>query len=178
MTSSNPRNGTERIAEAFKTYKLNYNYIIDVQGDEPFVTKEIISLVVDNLCGVGSDAETIILPHEEMNHVEADSNSVVKVVTNSVGKVLYMSRSLVPACKGNTTHNQYKRHLSVIGFTGLALNKYVDLDIGVSEIHEDIELLRALEGEIAIYSPKSSTKSFSIDTRDDLERARKLLQEA
>ena len=52
--------------------------------------------------------------HEEMNHVEADSNSVVKVVTNSVGKVLYMSRSLVPACKGNTTHNQYKRHLSVI----------------------------------------------------------------
>ena len=79
-----------------------------------------------------------------MNHVEADSNFVVKVVTNSVGKVLYMSRSLVPVCKGNTTHNQYKRHLSVIGYR-LALNKYVDLDIGVSEIHEDIELRRVRE---------------------------------
>ena len=178
MTSSNPRNGTERIAEAFKTYNLNYNYIIDVQGDEPFVTQEIISLVVDNLCAEGSKAEKIVLPHEEMNLEEADSNSVVKVVTNSAGKVLYMSRSLIPACKGNTPHNEYKRHLSVIGFTGLALKKYVDLDIGSSELYEDIELLRALEGEIAIYSPKSSTKSFSIDTRDDLERARKLLQEA
>ena len=67
------------------------------------------------------------------------------------------------------------KHLSVIGFSNKALEKYSSLKQSFLESVEDIELVRALENNISIISPKSSSKTFSIDTKADYLKAKKFI---
>ena len=180
-TSSNPTNGTERIAEALTNNKIDANYIIDVQGDEPFINSEILELVINELISKFNDPlneKGIILPHQIINKKESQNISVVKLAVDKNSRVIYMSRSAIPLNHKNNFLSygkiSFKKHLSVIGFTKKALLIYNDSKISFLESIEDIELLRALENNIIIYSPRSQSKTFSIDTIDDLERARKI----
>ena len=182
MTSSAHKNGTERIAECITRYDLDHEFIIDIQGDEPFVNSEIIEVVareVEAQASLGRQKEYIILPHQVMNHEEAARDSVVKIVLSRHGHVMYMSRALIPQThKPNDSSNAtlYAKHLSVIGFTRSALTRYAELERGEHESCEDIELLRALEDGIVIISPRSVSSTFSIDTEADLHKARKLMR--
>ena len=182
MTSSNHRNGTERIAECITKYDLRHEYIIDVQGDEPFVNGEILEVVSREIEAQGifsSQRSCIVLPHQLMTYEEAVRESIVKVVLNRHGHVMYMSRALIPHTHkplGREHKAVYAKHLSVIGFTRAALLRYSELERGEHESHEDIELLRALEDGIMIVSPKSTSKTFSVDTERDLYKARDVLQ--
>ncbi len=180
-TSSNPKNGTERIAEAFANNKIDADYIIDVQGDEPFINSEILELVVNELTSKFNDPlnqKGIILPHQVINKEESQNISVVKLAVDKNSRVRYMSRSAIPLNHKNNLLSygkiSFKKHLSVIGFTKKGLLKYSKLNESLLESIEDIELLRALENNIIIYSPRSQSKTFSIDTIDDLEEARKI----
>ena len=176
QTSSNPINGTERIAEAIKTYNLEYEYYIDVQGDEPFINNEILLCVKNSLFKYKSFEDIIILPHQEINFDEAERNSIVKLVLDNENFVMYMSRSLIPYVHlKEKIHLKYKKHLSVIGFTKKSIDKYSSVRNGEIQILEDIELLKALESGTKIFSPLSTSSTFSIDTNDDLEKARKML---
>ena len=182
MTSSTHKNGTERIAECITRYDLDHEFIIDIQGDEPFVNSEIIEVVareVEAQASLGRQKEFIVLPHQLINHEEAIRDSVVKLVLNRHGHVMYMSRALIPQTHkpsdgGNET--LYAKHLSVIGFTRSALSRYAQLGRGEHESSEDIELLRALEDGIVITSPRSVSSTFSVDTEDDLQKARALMR--
>lgn len=182
MTSSTHKNGTERIAECITRYDLNHEFIIDIQGDEPFVNSEIIEVVareVEAQASLGRE-EYIVLPHQLIKFEEAARDSVVKIVLNCHGHVMYMSRALIPQThkpddSGNAT--LYSKHLSVIGFTRSALSRYAELGRGEHESREDIELLRALEDGIVIISPRSVSSTFSIDTEDDLHKARDLMRQ-
>ena len=176
QTSSSPINGTERIAEAVITNNLEYDFYIDVQGDEPFVNNEIIKCVSDQLFKNNKEDEIIVLPHQKIGNTEASRVSTVKLVTDEKNRVLYMSRAKIPFIHDKEKINMtYKKHLSVIGFTKKSLEVYACLSTGKIEAKEDIELLRALEHGIVIMSPLSTTQSFSIDIQEDLEKARKLL---
>jgi len=181
ITSSTHRNGTERIAECIKRHELKHEFIIDIQGDEPFVNAEIIEVVareVETQGRLGSQREYIVLPHQLMTYEEARRDSVVKMVLNRHGHVMYMSRALIPQIHkpdDNRNVTSYAKHLSVIGFTRSALSRYAELERGEHESLEDIELLRALEDGIVIVSPRSSSSTFSIDTEDDLCKARDLM---
>lgn len=177
LTTSAPVNGTERIAEAYTKHSLNYDYIVDVQGDEPFINQNIISLVTSELFKYLPSQEVVILPHQLISDSEALSESVVKIVVNNSGFVQYLSRSLIPYCHSPMPSypNVFKKHLSVIGFTRASLLHYRKLFSSYLESVEDIELLRALENMIPIYSPHSKDSTFSIDTEADLLRARSLL---
>ena len=70
------------------------------------------------------------------------------------------------------TTNSIQKHLSVIGFTKNALKKYSELSPAPNEQSEDIELLRALENDMSLYSLPVEGNSFSIDVQDDLLKAR------
>ena len=181
MTSSNNRNGTERIGECIERYDINSNYIIDVQGDEPFVSSKMLELVINSLYSLSDkykDLPLIVVPHQTIQREEAVRNSTIKITTNETNRVLYMSRLAIPFAHLNDNRKNlyYKKHLSVNGFTKKALINYCNTDQSNLEKLEDIELLRALENESYIYSPKSDTSSFSIDTLEDLEKAQKILK--
>lgn len=182
-TSSTPRNGTERIAEALMKNNIKSEYIIDVQGDEPFINNEILNLVYVNLTKDFADPlnnEGIILPHQMISKEIAKNISIVKMAIDSESRVRYLSRSLVPF---NHKYEQstigrvnFMKHLSVIGFTNKALDKYYSLTQTYLESLEDIELLRALENNIPIISPQSSSETFSIDTKSDYLKALKFIR--
>ena len=99
---------------------------------------------------------------------------------DSESKVRYLSRSLIPCNhkdEQSTIEVKFMKHLSVIGFTNKALDKYSSLKQTYLESLEDIELLRALENDITIKSPKSSSETFSIDTKSDYLKAIKFIRD-
>ena len=181
MTKDSHKNGTERIAECLERYDINSEFIIDVQGDEPFVSSEMISLVIDNLRKFSKQYKNesiVIIPHQKINYEEALRESIVKIVTSNNQRVLYLSRYPIPYIhkKDEFKYFQYKKHLSVIGFNRKALLNFNKYKLEGLEKVEDIELLRSLNNGSLIFSPFSETSSFSIDTIEDLEKARDILR--
>lgn len=164
ITSVNHKNGTERIAEVSKKFKSKL--VIDIQGDEPLVDPKDIDKVVDfHLKNKNYD---IVVPSMSTNKPER--NSLVKVVFNSKGKVLYFSRAAIPFNykKKNIT---YFKDLSIVSFKPDVLKKFSKFKMGMLEAIEGIELLRALENDQSIGTFVSKSTSFSVDVNDDLLKA-------
>ncbi len=181
LTSEGHKNGTERISECLDRYEINAKFIIDVQGDEPFVSSSMIKLVLNSLEELMDKHQTdpvIVVPHQIIGEDEASRESTVKIVTDKEGRVLYMSRYPIPYIhkpSPDFVPSSYKKHLSVIGFNRSALIYYSQSPQSHLEKLEDIELMRALEADIHILSPYSPTSTFSIDTLEDFEMAKTIL---
>ena len=97
--------------------------------------------------------------------------TIVRVQSSLSGRVMTLSRANIPH-RYALPISTIQKHLSVIGFTKEALNKYSKLDPTPNETSEDIELLRAIENDMHVYSIPIKGNSFSIDVQDDLVRAR------
>ena len=166
LTGSNFKNGTERIASVAR--KFDFDYAIDIQGDEPLVDPEHINLVAKAI-ETNARNEDIIIPTLEVPYTSPET--IVRVQTSLSGRVMTLSRSQIP--------NRYskplpfvQKHLSVIGFKKDALEKYSTLEMSPNEECESIELLRALENDMRVFSLKMRGDSFSVDVQDDLLKAR------
>ncbi len=164
LTSTTHLNGTERIAEIAK--KFNAKLVIDIQGDEPLVDPRDIDKVID--FHLKNKEFEIVVPSMITKYPER--NSLVKVIFNKKGKVLYFSRAPIPFNYKNKNINYYK-DLSIVSFKNEALKKFAKLKIGKLEEIEGIELLRALENNISIGTFISKSTSFSVDVNDDLLKA-------
>ena len=168
-TESNFINGTDRIASVCK--KFNSKLIIDIQGDEPLINPididNVIKFHLKNL-----KKFDVILPFQEIK--KPFSKNVVKLLAHH-NKVFFMTRSNSPfPFKKNNFY--YKKHLSVISFTKTALIKFSKLKPSFHEKIEGIELLRAIENNIRVGTFKSSSSSFSVDVKEDLNRALKFMK--
>ncbi len=162
MTSANHENGTTRIAEA-KLNLPNYDLYIDVQGDEPFINPDHISAVIQ--CHKKYQPD-IVLP---LLRTCNSKPSTVKVVTDIWGRALYLSRADIPFHYKADFH--YSKHLSIISFSPAALEKYANLSMSPLESVEGVELLRAIENGMYIQTTVLSGDSFSVDTKEDYEKA-------
>lgn len=168
MTSSHHLNGTTRIAEA-KTKLPPYDLYIDIQGDEPFINPSHISAVIE--CHKKHQPD-IVLP---LLHVLESKSSNVKVVTDTKGRVLYLSRADIPFHYKEKSF--YKKHLSIISFSPDALDKFASLPMSPLESIEGIELLRAVENGMYIQTTLLDGDSFSIDTHEDYQKALSRIEE-
>ncbi len=164
LTNESCLSGTDRVYEASKlVQKPNINYIINVQGDMPFVEPEVILKVIESL---KSSSYEIITPVVKVGIDIANSHSNVKVVTNEKGKALYFSRSLIPY--GAT---EFLYHIGIYGFRKRALAKFIKLPQTHLEKNEKLEQLRALQHNIDIGVCYSNTVPISVDTSEDLSKA-------
>ena len=134
ITSSKHINGTERIAEVAKKFKTRL--VVDIQGDEPLVDPNDIDKVIN--FHLKNSHYDIIVP--SMLTRNPERNSLVKVIFNEKGKVLYFSRSAVPY-DYKKQKIQYYKDLSVVSFKKEALNKFSKLKMSKLEKIEGIELL-------------------------------------
>lgn len=167
LTSKHHNNGTERIAEALLKQKINYDLIIDIQGDEPLISPNHIDKVIDfHKRNLSAD---IILPTLKIKL--ADNQNLVKVVTDNKKNVLYLSRAKIPL-EFKKKSPFYKKHLSIISFKRSALIKYSSSKKSNLEKIEDIELLRALEMGLKIKTLDLIGDSFSIDVMEDFIKAK------
>ena len=166
MTSKNHTNGTERIHEAYKKLKKKYDFIVDIQGDEPLVSPYHIDEVVNY--HIKNKKTDIILPTLETK--PTTNTNIIKVIINKKNEVMYLSRADLPL-SFKKSKNKILKHLSIISFLPKSLEKFSISKKTYLESIEDIELLRALEFGMKIKSIKLKGDSFSVDVYDDYKKA-------
>ena len=166
MTSEDCLTGSDRVYEAFQ--KIPYNdkikYIINVQGDMPFVDYRVLRQIIDKLKSSDFD---IVTPVAVVGSDIANSSSNVKVVADINYKALYFSRSVIPHGA-----EEFLYHVGIYGYKAEALEKFVKLKATQYESVEKLEQLRALENGMSIGIVLSNEIPISVDTHEDLEKAR------
>ncbi|MDR1124194.1 MAG: 3-deoxy-manno-octulosonate cytidylyltransferase [Elusimicrobiota bacterium] len=172
MTGETCQSGTDRVFEA--AAKTPAQYIINVQGDEPFIASSTIAGVARLLRrDAAADIVTACVPTLDMELI--NNPNCVKAVLNAEGRALYFSRSVVPY-KRETTADAvaapYYQHCGIYGFKRAALEKFVKLPKSNLENLEKLEQLRALEAGMIIKSILIDRAGPAIDTAEDLSKAK------
>ncbi|MCC8417697.1 MAG: 3-deoxy-manno-octulosonate cytidylyltransferase [Rickettsia endosymbiont of Bryobia graminum] len=165
LTKPECASGTDRVYEAFQAIPNNQNikYVLNVQGDMPFVEPKSILAVIENLKNSDYD---IITPVAEVDIETADSASNVKAIIDNRNKALYFSRSLIPHGA-----SKFLYHIGIYGFRKDALNKFVKLPPSSLELSEKLEQLRALQNDMSIGVCHVTNIPISVDTQEDLDKA-------
>lgn len=171
MTDRRVQSGTERVYEAIKGRAATH--IVNLQADEPFVRAEMIDTLFTEL-EKGHHFVTLARPLIEEREFH-DPNSV-KVVLRRDGTALYFSRSPIPHMRGGEAPIYI--HIGIYGFSREGLETFVGLERGVLEQAESLEQLRILENGLPLKVFLTEYEGFGIDTEEDLERARLLLEGA
>jgi 3-deoxy-manno-octulosonate cytidylyltransferase (CMP-KDO synthetase) len=169
MTSKNHINGTERIAEVIRLLPQEYDYVLNIQGDEPF----LIPSQIESLCGVISSEDfkiaTLIKKLTSIDEIE--SPNVVKVVKASNGKALYFSRYPIPYNRQNDDKIMHYKHIGMYAFKSNILQDLISLPLAEIEKAESLEQLRWLDAGYDIGVELTDYESVGIDTPDDLQKA-------
>lgn len=166
--------GSDRIAEAVAT--IEADIVINVQGDEPFVNKEnlekLIAIFKDD-SEQRVDLASLMTPIADWDVIENPNN--VKVVVDTEQIALYFSRSVIPYPRERGVGVQYYQHLGVYAFRKKALLAFTNLPMRALEASEKLEQLRYLEHGKRIKMAVTHHLGVGIDTPEDLEKARQLL---
>jgi len=169
ITNPSHQSGTDRIYEALNIFdkEKSYEYIINLQGDLPNITSDIINLGIDNIRN--TDADILTYCREIDNPSDVSNPNIVKIAThkeeNDELNALYFSRSPIPY--GADT---YLEHIGIYVYKRDALDRFVSMDPSTLENTEKLEQLRALGGSMKINLILVDDKIISIDTIDDVER--------
>jgi 3-deoxy-manno-octulosonate cytidylyltransferase (CMP-KDO synthetase) len=167
MTRSDHESGTDRIAEAVQ--HLNFDVVINVQGDTPFINKEalqsLIELFYDPTVQVASLMDVI------SDTSELHNPNVVKVVVDRKSNSLLFSRSVIPYPRNTEMIITHHRHIGVYAFRKAALLQFTQWPVTVLENAEKIECLRFLEHGIPLRMALTSPIGVDINTPEDLEKA-------
>ena len=163
--------GSDRIAEA--AADLDVDIILNVQGDTPFIKKEplqkLLNLFTDETVKVASLMQII-----SDENVIADPNRVKVVVDNKNNSLLF-SRSIIPYARNENAAPVYYEHIGVYAFRKKALMDFTTWPVTPLEDIEKIECLRYLEHGIPLRMALTDYIGVSIDTPQDLEKAKTLL---
>jgi 3-deoxy-manno-octulosonate cytidylyltransferase (CMP-KDO synthetase) len=177
MTSPDCRSGTERIASILDG--LKGQFILNVQGDEPFIDPALLDALVERFTATGGDVVTPVYPIKDCKTLM--SPTVVKVVRGANGRAWYFSRSPIPHIRGVPPEEWPARglhfgHLGVYGYARAKLAAYATLPESPLESIEALEQLRFLEAGWRIQTVETDYHAVAIDTPEDLTRARALLE--
>lgn len=163
-TSENCNSGTERICELLPQIEEQFDFVVNIQGDEPFVHVESLEELTKALVASNSDISTLAVQID--NREEANDSNRVKVVFSTSGKALYFSRSTIPFARNGEP--DYFKHLGVYAYTTNALQQIKNLQASALELTESLEQLRWLEHDLTISVVVTSHDSTGIDTPEDL----------
>ena len=174
MTSPDHPTGTDRLAEVARACP-EYELIINVQGDEPLIEPAVI----DQLAAAFDDEPELVMATlaAVMAEDEYDKPSAVKVVTKRNGHALYFSRSLIPYPRVPAAELPVYKHIGIYAYRRDFLLAYAALAPTPLERTESLEQLRALEHGYNIKVLLTDFQSVGVDTPEDLERVKHILQE-
>ena len=174
MTSSTHQSGTDRINEAANLLNLkDEDVVVNVQADEPFIEPSVVKAVIDKV-KEKNNLFNMVSCYKEINSDLADDPNHVKVVLDNDGDAIYFSRSKIPYHRDHYNSTPYYGHLGIYGFTKSSLNNFCSLNPTPLEDIEKLEQLRAIYFKKTISMVKVDSKSFGIDTKEDLENALKV----
>lgn len=174
MTRADHVSGTDRVAE-ISSQLPDFQLIINVQGDEPFIQPEQIEglisfLKTNDSFEIGTLAKRISQAEDLFN-----PNVVKAVFAEKTGRACYFSRSPVPFLRGISTENwlaesRHFRHVGLYGFRRETLRRLADLQPSPLELAESLEQLRWLENGFSIGVCETEFETIGIDSPEDLAR--------
>jgi 3-deoxy-manno-octulosonate cytidylyltransferase (CMP-KDO synthetase) len=171
MTLAAHHSGTERVHEVSNSVAAEV--YVNVQGDEPLVRPEQISVLLEVMRGPDVQVGTVKTPcpPEDIGNPNA-----VKVVTGPGGRALYFSRATIPFDRDGTGPRYFK-HLGLYAYRKPALDVFVSRTESALEKSERLEQLRFLENGIPIYVGETPYDSVGVDTEEDLQRVAGILRQ-
>ncbi len=187
MTSVSAQSGTDRIAEV--AAKLDYDIVVNVQGDEPLIEPATIDaaiapLIEDSQIQISTTSEPITETADVFNP------SVVKVVTDARGDALYFSRSPIPYVRpapGLSLEeslrrdpqllSNYRKHSGLYVYRSDFLQLFARMPQSPMERLEALEQLRAIENGFRIRVVRVEHRCPGVDTMQDYERVKRLIEE-
>jgi 3-deoxy-manno-octulosonate cytidylyltransferase (CMP-KDO synthetase) len=178
MTSEKHRNGTERIFELVSRISEDYDAVVNIQGDEPFIKPEQIDMLCKEI--IKPDVDIATLAKRIKTEDELFNSDVVKVIFNNQHKAIYFSRQAIPFLrsfeqKDWVENTDYYKHIGLYAYKTSILKKLIDLAPSRLEQAESLEQLRWLEAGYNIYVCETQYESFGIDRPEDIEKALKQL---
>ena len=176
LTSSDHKTGTDRVFEAYRELNIkNIDYIINLQGDEPDISKDDIiklnNLMINNESEIGTLAAKI-----QSVKILNDTN-VVKVTTekkleeNNFSRALSFTRKNLSVDKKNIYH-----HIGIYAYKVNILEKFVNLEQTNNEKENKLEQLRALDNKLKINIALAKSSPIGIDTKEDYLAIKKIME--
>lgn len=202
VTKKNCKSGSERISSVYKDLlgiawstdflgdEQNHNnfeekkkqtLIINVQGDQPFLDPKVIQEMID-VCFKKEQIPDVITPIYKLNKSEIHNPAVVKTLLNQNMQAIYFSRSALPYIRDERKedwhlHYNYWGHVGIYGFRGDIISKWNQFPNSKLEKLENLEQLRLVDAGVKIDTFKVNGKFLSIDTKEQLEIARKIVSQ-
>jgi 3-deoxy-manno-octulosonate cytidylyltransferase (CMP-KDO synthetase) len=173
MTASHHPSGTDRCYEALQLLPTAYQYVINIQGDEPFIDPRQIDELAAALSDGTVELATQMIPVD--SHELLFDKGEVKIVLNHRNEALYFSRMPIPFIKGVDEkewhlHHRYYRHVGMYAYRRDVLKKITQLPVSPLEKAESLEQLRWLENGYSIKCVTTTFDSHCIDTPEDIEK--------
>lgn len=171
LTPSELSSGTDRCAY-FCERNSEFDIIVNIQGDEPFIPREVIDYSIKPLLQIDeiqiSTAASCITDFEKISNP-----AITKVVLDEKGFALYFSRSIIPFYRDSNREKLYLRHIGIYVYRREALLNITKLPQTELEKIEQLEQLRMLGNGYKIKVELVDYDSISVDTEEDLVNANK-----
>jgi len=183
MTSAEHTTGTNRCVEAYnivqKELKIDFDAVINIQGDEPLLEPEILISLANCFNDSSTEMATLIRPVHDKK--ELLSTSDIWVVIDKNDYALYFSREVIPHVRGAQKddwieHHAYYKHIGMYGFTPKAIKQFASMNQTRLEKAESLEQLRWLENGGKIKVAHTNHHALSVDTQEDLDEVIEIIQ--
>lgn len=172
MTGPDHQSGTDRCAEIARNAP-EYDIIINIQGDEPYIDPSQIDLLVS--CFQEKSTELATLIKEIHTQEELFNNNIPKVVINSRQEAIYFSRQTIPFIRNAAPeqwmeNHQFYKHIGIYGYRRAVLLEITNLSASPLELSESLEQLRWVENGYKILTRVTNLETIAIDTPADLNK--------
>ncbi|GAA0893291.1 3-deoxy-manno-octulosonate cytidylyltransferase [Fulvivirga kasyanovii] len=172
MTSENHQSGTDRCYEALTIQDKDYDYVINIQGDEPFINPSQIDLLAGLLDG-NTQLGTLVKQIEDQE--ELFNPNVVKAIFNVNNDAIYFSRATLPYNRNSKKEDwlqerKYFKHIGIYAYRSDILKQITNLPVSGLEYAESLEQLRWIENGYVIKVAETEYASVGVDTPEDLEK--------
>ncbi|MBL7215850.1 MAG: 3-deoxy-manno-octulosonate cytidylyltransferase [Phycisphaerae bacterium] len=166
MTSVEHKSGTDRIAEAVSG--MDVDIVVNLQADEPEINADYIDRVAGLLAAdPTAQMATLLAPFE--NSADVANPNIVKCITDSTGRAIYFSRSVIPYDRQNGGVGAvalYRRHLGIYAYRKDFLMAYTAMKPSFLEQTEKLEQLRAIENGYTILTATVEKAWDGVDTEE------------
>lgn len=170
MTSSEHLNGTSRCAEALEKLNEAYEFVINIQGDEPLINPNQI----DELAALFQDANAEIVTQvkKETDLSLLENKNIVKAILDEDDFATDFKRVISNSSEINSDQaiQYFFKHVGIYGFRADVLQRIVTLAPTQHELEHHLEQLRWLDNGFKIKAGITAYESISVDTKDDLEK--------
>lgn len=173
MTADHHPSGTDRCQEVIEKARDKFDFVINIQGDEPFIDPEQINLLANSL---REEIQIATLIKKIENPEDLFTPNVVKVVTDVNKKAIYFSRAPIPHLRGVKedewlSHGTFFKHIGMYAYRTDILQKITSLAQTPLEKQESLEQLRWLENEFNIQTIETNMETIGVDVPGDIAKA-------